>query len=487
MSKILNYMKKHDNLTMLIAIIIITSLAGNFVFSFYDDLYVFGNIYKLCNGQVIYRDVNILITPIFYLICKFILNIFAKNYITFKIINIFIGTGIYFIIYNIQKELKISKCYSIFNTAIIIIFSYNSILYLANYNTLALLFMLIGILYTIKNYYNRSKYYNLIQSIFVALTVLTDQKIGVGYIIGYILSERKIKKITKTAFFSAIWGIIFLLIEFTNNNLNYFLDMCIQNVSSFSNNLIIEVKAVLYIIAIIIIFIMTVFYLLYMKIEKNIKNQKTENVKILFSFSVGSLTIIYPILNEYHLMITFIIWMMLAFYLAYIVLNELLQNKNIKITIISVAIILITLITTINLVNTINYIKHANNDKNSFYYGIYIKEDDKEQINTITKYIKEQQESNKNIKIVSPLAMLYTIPLNINNWYFDLPLTGNLGKEDYEVLINAIKNEPEGTIFLIENDKSKYTCYQTSKQTIDYIKSNYKKIGDIEYFDVYEK
>ena len=81
MSKILNYMKKHDNLTMLIAIIIITSLAGNFVFSFYDDLYVFGNIYKLCNGQVIYRDVNILITPIFYLICKFILNIFAKNYI----------------------------------------------------------------------------------------------------------------------------------------------------------------------------------------------------------------------------------------------------------------------------------------------------------------------------------------------------------------------------------------------------------------------
>ena len=137
--------------------------------------------------------------------------------------------------------------------------------------------------------------------------------------------------------------------------------------------------------------------------------------------------------------------------------------------------------------NTINYIKHANNDKNSFYYGIYIKEDDKEQINTITKYIKEQQESNKNIKIVSPLAMLYTIPLNINNWYFDLPLTGNLGKKDYEVLINAIKNEPEGTIFLIENDKSKYTCYQTSKQTIDYIKSNYKKIGDIEYFDVYEK
>jgi len=83
--------------------------------------------------------------------------------------------------------------------------------------------------------------------------------------------------------------------------------------------------------------------------------------------------------------------------------------------------------------------------------------------------------------------MLYTIPLNINNWYFDLPLTGNLGKKDYEVLINAIKNEPEGTIFLIENDKSKYTCYQTSKQTIDYIKSNYKKIGDIEYFDVYEK
>ena len=113
------------------------------------------------------------------MICKIIFEIFGSNYFVFNLINILIGISIYFTIYEIQKALKIDKLYSAFNTLIIFTISVTSVTALANYNTLSLEFMLLGLLYTIKNYENRPKKYEFIQSIFVTLTILTDQKIGV--------------------------------------------------------------------------------------------------------------------------------------------------------------------------------------------------------------------------------------------------------------------------------------------------------------------
>ena len=64
-------------------IIIITTVIAKTVYvklSPYDSLWVFGNIYKLATGKVIYKDVNIITTPIFYESGKVLLNIFGKNY-----------------------------------------------------------------------------------------------------------------------------------------------------------------------------------------------------------------------------------------------------------------------------------------------------------------------------------------------------------------------------------------------------------------------
>ncbi len=179
MNKILNFIKKHDNLIALIVIAIVVALSSIYIYEPYDQLYVFGNAYKLSKGKVIYKDVNSIITPIFYMICKIIFEIFGSNYFVFNLINILIGISIYFTIYEIQKALKIDKLYSAFNTLIIFTISVTSVTALANYNTLSLEFMLLGLLYTIKNYENRPKKYEFIQSIFVTLTILTDQKIGV--------------------------------------------------------------------------------------------------------------------------------------------------------------------------------------------------------------------------------------------------------------------------------------------------------------------
>ena len=90
-------------------------------------------------------------------------------------------------------------------------------------------------------------------------------------------------------------------------------------------------------------------------------------------------------------------------------------------------------------------------------------------------YLKAKQNENKNIKIISSVAMLYTLPLEIDNWYFDLPLTGNLGRDDYKTLTTALEKEPQGTLILIDNEKMQYTSGQLSEKTIEYVKNNAKK------------
>lgn len=178
MNKTLKFIKKHDNLIAFVIIVVCVVLTSLYVYEPYDQLYVFGNAYKLSKGKIIYKDVNCIITPIFYVLCKIMLQVFGSNYFIFNLVNILIGISIYFTIYKIQKALRIEKTYAAFNTFLLFVVSYFCINALANYNTLSLEFMLLGLLYTIKNHIKRPKNYELVQSIFIMLTFLTDQKMG---------------------------------------------------------------------------------------------------------------------------------------------------------------------------------------------------------------------------------------------------------------------------------------------------------------------
>ena len=47
MNKILNFIKKHDNIIALIVIAIVVALSSIYIYEPYDQLNVFGNAYKL--------------------------------------------------------------------------------------------------------------------------------------------------------------------------------------------------------------------------------------------------------------------------------------------------------------------------------------------------------------------------------------------------------------------------------------------------------
>ena len=110
-----------------------------------------------------------------------------------------------------------------------------------------------------------------------------------------------------------------------------------------------------------------------------------------------------------------------------------------------------------------------------------------------TGYIKLTQElydfykenNDKKIIIVDAEACVYDIPMDIYNKNFDMFLKGNIGKDGEEGIINNIENNTN-TIYLIKK-KGENLNWQTPKSVIEYIRKNMKKLGSIEYYDIYCK
>lgn len=110
-----------------------------------------------------------------------------------------------------------------------------------------------------------------------------------------------------------------------------------------------------------------------------------------------------------------------------------------------------------------------------------------------TDYIKLTQElydfykenNDKKIIIVDAEACVYDIPMDIYNKNFDMFLKGNIGKNGEEGLISNIENSTNN-IYLIKKEGATLN-WQTPKSVIEYIRKNMKKLGSIEYYDIYCK
>ena len=151
--KFFNFVKRHDNIFVIMLIIFsIMGITLNVYVTNSDELWNFQNVYKIYNGYQIYKDANVIVTPLFFWMGKFLFEILGANFFTFRIYNVFIMSTIYFITYLLLKNIKISKKISIIIIlTLIILKKYGMILVEANYNNLALMLCLLGIILNIKN------------------------------------------------------------------------------------------------------------------------------------------------------------------------------------------------------------------------------------------------------------------------------------------------------------------------------------------------
>lgn len=335
----------------------------------------------------------------------------------------------------------------------------------ANYNFLAIALTIFGINYLIKKEEKNNKYY-IKQGIITLLIFMTKQNIGVYYFLALALCEalvekHKIKNIIKNLLLVVIPVLLglgtYCIYLYFDGALYNFIDYTFLGMKDFKQNFLIETY--MHFLMYINIIAVTVVYVKEKRLDKNLK--------ILFIFSMIMLLIMYPIVCTFHTKQALIFNILCVIYIINLKLKS---KKTIEYILITIGLLYIIIITVFNIKNWItNHIK----DKDDPYYGAIYNENADNVISDINKYMSN---SDKKVVIVSPEAMIYNMRLKINNGILDYPVKGNVGINGQEKIINEIKNMKDSKFFIM---KEKY--YQEYQEVYDYIKSNYKNVGEIRF------
>lgn len=494
LKKAIETIKKHDNIFMLIVILLsITGVTLNIFITTSDELWNFQSINKMCNGFQIYKDFNVIITPLFFIIGKILFDILGANFLTFRIYNIIITTALYFTTYLLLKSIKISKKNSAIITLILVMFKkYLMVRAQANYTTMALMLCVIGIIFCIK----KNKYNSIIQGIIVFLIFYTKQNIGVYYgtslFFFEILSKNDIKEKIKrlliefTTFITLV--ILSLIIFYMNNNLYDFISYTFLGIKEFaSENILILPDSMITIIFLLIINL--TFTIIYIKNKKiGISENEKENLITLNCFAIPLLLISWPIVNDVHSIMAIHISIILFVYIVNIMIKRIDIEISKKI-INGILIFLCTATCGFSIINfyiwTINKNdikqKYNINEESPFYGGV-IPEERIENINKVTNYIESRP---NNVIVLSYKAALYMVPLQRNNGDMDLPFKGNFGRDGENGIIEKIKNMENVEILITKDEEDK--IWQESELVRNYIIENMEKIGEIEEFEIWRK
>ncbi len=400
---------------------------------------------------------------------------------------------LYTAVYSIFKNLNKRRIKAFIYTIIVFLFSFIDIRVGANYNTLAIAIVLIGILVNLK--IDKDKWHlPYLQGIITFAIFMTKQNIAVFYFMGIFISDLFICKSKKCIikiikfYLKQVLTIIILVIIFIGvlklqGNLYDFINFCVLGINEFASNNIIFKENVIGIVC--INFINIILSIIFIK-NKIIENKiKYINMKIL-PISILLILMGYPIFNIYHATLGSIVCMILLLYnIDYMIVEKVFDDK-IEMVIKTYKIIAcITFFVGIIICITYNifYVQKSQNPI-PIYKGSIMTEEQIKKINKICKYIKSNEENGKSVKIISCRANLYMNVLNKNNGVLDLPFYGNFGNKGENIVIDYIKDAENAKILIQKDDK---IPWQESYKIRNYIKENLKFEGEIEDFLIYSK
>lgn len=496
MKKIIRITKKYDEIAIFLILTIIVSI---FTFSIKlnanDTLWNFSNIYKMTNGYIIYKDLNVIITPLYFFIGKIVLQLFGTNYLVYSIYqNFIIYLLLFFLIYKLFKKLQVRKLNSMLYT-IIIAFSTIAIMPDASYNMLAITFIILGIYNILSKKNNLIN--NILQGIICFLIFITKQNIGIYYIIAIVIAQLltiKDKKIfIKNILIQIISGILlitlFLIYMNIRGNLNSFINYAFLGISEFSSkNIRYEINNIIFNLMTIILSALLCILTYNKKIT--IDEKQKVNIRTLSTISLFMIFIAYPLINTAHTLIgNMVFFILFCYILDILIFKELLVG--IKIDFIKKIIIFIIIVISLvfSLYNNISYfIKITSNNyyfnKENPYYGAIADEEIVNEINEVSNYIKQQNDRNIEVKIISCYSNLYMNILNKNNGDMDLPFYGNMGKKGEDGMIEKIDNLKNSKILITKEQNDIHM--QESEKIIKHIKGNFNKEGEICRFLIYK-
>lgn len=477
-----------------------------------DEVWNYNTANAFAMGLIPYKQVSMITTPLLPMINSIFLKIVFNGIITYRVLMGIVFALIVLFIYLIIRELSSKKLLSY-----ICAFFIGTLLikkFLLDYNYLFLLISLVIAFLEIRDIKKNENFnfnHNLCVGLLTGLAFLTKQTIGLLLIIvvifevfiymkksGFDLKFNKFIKLIGVRILGMMVPIIIFLIYLgITGAFNDFINYAIKGVREFSNNVpyyrlfdsndkVVSIISRLFIIVYIPLFITFI-----LECVKN-KKMKDElmNIYVLAICSIPVIAIIYPISDDFHLIVASVFALIVVAYLLIFLLNEI--DKFVKIDAFYKKLLLIGLLFIIILISFKNAIIERNlNIKENVlvplkhYEGIYVPKYLSNRISDVTDKVRSYSNSGRESIIIDAEAAIYDIVLNKYKKNYDMLLIGNIGERGVEKIINEIKDS-HNVYYFVKNPQYALN-WQLPEDIIDYIRNNLKYHETVSVLDVYYK
>ena len=477
-----------------------------------DEVWNYNTANAFAMGLIPYKQVSMITTPLLPMINSIFLKVVFNGIMTYRVLMGIVFALIVLFIYLIIKELSSKKLLSY-----ICAFFIGTLLikkFLLDYNYLFLLISLVIAFLEIRDIKKNENFnfnHNLCVGFLTGLAFLTKQTIGVLLIFVMIFEvfiymkksgfnlkfDKFIKLIGVRIFGMMVPIIIFLIYLGVTGAFNDFINYAIKGVREFSNSvpyyrlfdsndIVVSIISRLFIIVYIPLFITFIL--------ESIKNKKLKdeliNIYVLAFCSIPVIAIIYPISDDFHLMVASVFALIIIAYLLILVLKKI--GGFIKIDVFYKKLLLIGILFIIVLISFKNVIIERNiNVKENVlvpfkhYEGIYVPEYLSKRISDVTDKVMAYSNSGRESIIVDAEAAIYDIVLNRYKKNYDMLLIGNIGENGVEKIINEIKDS-HNVYYFVKNPQYALN-WQLPEDIVDYIRNNLKYHETVSVFDVYYK
>lgn len=406
-----------------------------------DEIWNYGFSHNLYSGLIPYKDFNMVITPFYPFIMSLGFHIFGSSMLVFHIEHAIILICLCVLLFLlIDKKAWFIVALMLFPVNVSFP-SYNIFLY----------FLLVLIIYLEKE--KKSDY---LIGFLLGLCVLTKHSVGLCLLLPSLYYIKDLKKVGRRFLGFIVPLFVFIIYLIITKSIIPFIDLCILGLFDFASE---NGKAFnIYFLLFIIMIGITIYFIV--KDRKNLVNY----------YVLAFYSIMIPLFDIYHFMVAFLAFLIL-------ILSKV-KKDIIKPGLFGISIILFA---TVLLMDSRfkSKIIYPNNIKHFEYR--FIDYDSILFTNKVNDYIKKN--SDREFVFLNSNGYYFRLINDMKISYIDLINAGNFGYNGSDKLLKEIEKR-KNSIFLV--DKSELSpIKQSDKQALNYVIDNGKKIGNIDFFDIY--
>ena len=406
-----------------------------------DEIWNYGFSHNLYSGLIPYKDFNMVITPFYPFIMSLGFHIFGSSMLVFHIEHAIILICLCVLLFLlIDKKAWFIVALMLFPVNVSFP-SYNIFLY----------FLLVLIIYLEKE--KKSDY---LIGFLLGLCVLTKHSVGLCLLLPSLYYIKDLKKVGRRFLGFIVPLFVFIIYLIITKSIIPFIDLCILGLFDFASE---NGKAFnIYFLLFIIMIGITIYFIV--KDRKNLVNY----------YVLAFYSIMIPLFDIYHFMVAFLAFLILILSKA--------KKDIIKPGLFGISIILFSAVLLMDS-RFKSKIIYPNNIKHFEYR--FIDYDSILFTNKVNDYIKKN--SDREFVFLNSNGYYFRLINDMKISYIDLINAGNFGYNGSDKLLKEIKKR-KNSIFLV--DKSELSpIKQSDKQALNYVIDNGKKIGNIDFFDIY--